>query len=169
MFYTSSDSIPTTCYGSNFVLASTTDSHSHTTTHIHNWGLTHLWSLFHLSLYLWKTNILHEPIRGSWDILNFTLTGATAWPLVQHRRHSFSPCVVIFHSQPPRSGHLKPGWSGHFVCWACVSSPASRAEGPATSWNICRLIASKNNEPETAVMCWILTPAAQRRKVAAHR
>lgn len=69
------------------------------------------------------------PMGCSWDMLNFTLTRATAWPLVQHRRHSFSS-YVIFHSQPPRSGHLKPGWSRHFVCWACVSSPASRAEAP---------------------------------------
>lgn len=95
----------------------------HTQILLHTYTTSETWhtsGVYYLSLYLCKKNIFAWSTRGSWDMLYFTLAGAITWPLVQHRGHSFSPYVVIFQGQPPRSGHLKPGWSGHFVCWACV-------------------------------------------------
>lgn len=113
------------CNGSNIVPISIY-THTHTPhTKSETW---HTSGVYYICVFTFE-NKHFAPTWGSGGMLNFTLTRATAWPFAQHRRHSFSPCVVIFHSQPPRSGHLKPGWSGHFVCWACVSSPASRAEG----------------------------------------
>lgn len=51
-----------------------------------------------------------------------------------------SPLVLLYViPYAPRSGHLKPGWSWHFVYWACVSSPDSRTEGQAGSWDCCLL------------------------------
>lgn len=124
VLYAFSDSTPTTCVGSNIVPFNGHACGKSETLHTSG--------LYFMCLFTYKrqTFCMGSTNPCSWDLLNFTLTRATAWPGVQLRRHSFSPCVIL-HSQPPRSGHLNPGWSAHFVCWACVSSLVSRAEGPS--------------------------------------
>lgn len=98
-------------------------------------------------------------MTGSLNMLNFILTKSAVWPLCSVG--GIYPPLCYF-SQPSSKVRAPKAQVVRTLCllsMCVITSLKSPGPRPA-SWDICQLIASKNSEPETAVICWILVSAA---------